>query len=134
MAAHASILAWEIPWTEESGRLQSMASQRVRHDLATQHRQPSGVENLGRFGSSCPRPLVPLNPPDRCYCPETCLIGEPVSCTADPEAPARSQLMFKKDTSLAAAFPVSLDLCSLAILLMSLYICFLGVSVRKENG
>jgi len=42
--------------------------------------------------------------------------------------------MFKKDTSLAAAFPVSLDWCSLAILLMSLYICFLGVSVRKENG
>ena len=27
MAAHASILAWKIPWTEESGRLQSMESQ-----------------------------------------------------------------------------------------------------------
>jgi len=39
MAAHASILAWEIPWTEESGRLQSMASQRVRHDLATKQQQ-----------------------------------------------------------------------------------------------
>ena len=26
MATHSSILAWEIPWTEESGRLQSMAS------------------------------------------------------------------------------------------------------------
>ena len=32
MATHASILAWEIPWTEEPGRLQSMGSQRVRHD------------------------------------------------------------------------------------------------------
>ena len=32
MATLSSILAWEIPWTEESGRLQSMASQRVRHD------------------------------------------------------------------------------------------------------
>ena len=31
-----SILAWEIPWTEEPGGLQSMVSQRVRHDLATQ--------------------------------------------------------------------------------------------------
>ena len=31
-----SILAWEVPWTEEPGRLQSMVSQRVRHDLATQ--------------------------------------------------------------------------------------------------
>ena len=28
---HSSILAWEIPWTEEPGRLQSIASQRVRH-------------------------------------------------------------------------------------------------------
>ena len=29
---HSSILAWEIPWTEESGGLQSMGSQRVRHN------------------------------------------------------------------------------------------------------
>ena len=32
MATHSSILAWRIPWTEESGGLQSMGSQRVRHD------------------------------------------------------------------------------------------------------
>jgi len=32
MAAHSSILAWRIPKTEESGRLQSMGLQRVRHD------------------------------------------------------------------------------------------------------
>ena len=32
MATHSSILAWEIPWTEEPGRLQSMGSQRVGHD------------------------------------------------------------------------------------------------------
>ena len=32
MAIHPSILAWRIPWTEELGRLQSMGSQRVRHD------------------------------------------------------------------------------------------------------
>ena len=32
MATHSRILAWEIPWTEEPGRLQSMGSQRVRHD------------------------------------------------------------------------------------------------------
>ena len=30
MAAHSSILAWRIPWTEESGGLQFMGSQRVR--------------------------------------------------------------------------------------------------------
>ena len=32
IATHSSILAWRIPWTEELGRLQSMGSQRVRHD------------------------------------------------------------------------------------------------------
>ena len=32
IATHSSILAWKIPWTEEPGRLQSMGSQRVRHD------------------------------------------------------------------------------------------------------
>ena len=35
MATHFSILVWEIPWTEEPGRLQSMGSQRVRHAWAT---------------------------------------------------------------------------------------------------
>ena len=35
MATHSSILAWWIPWTEEPGGLQSMRSQRVRHDIAT---------------------------------------------------------------------------------------------------
>ena len=35
MATHSCILAWRIPWTEEPGRLQSMGSQRVRHDWAT---------------------------------------------------------------------------------------------------
>ena len=32
MAMHSSILAWRTPWTEEPGGLQSMGSQRVRHD------------------------------------------------------------------------------------------------------
>ena len=39
MANCSSILAWEIPWTEEIGRLQSMGPQRVGHDLATQQQQ-----------------------------------------------------------------------------------------------
>ena len=39
MTTHSSILAWEIPWPEEPGGLQSMGSQRVRHDLATEHAQ-----------------------------------------------------------------------------------------------
>ena len=32
MATHSSTLAWQIPWMEEPGRLQSMGSLRVRHD------------------------------------------------------------------------------------------------------
>ena len=37
MATHSSILAWRIPWIEEPGGLQSMGSQRVRHDWVTKH-------------------------------------------------------------------------------------------------
>ena len=37
MITHSSILAWEIPWTEEPGGLQFMGSQRVRHDRVTEH-------------------------------------------------------------------------------------------------
>ena len=39
MATHSSILAWRIPQTEEPGRLQSMGSQRVEHDLGTKQQQ-----------------------------------------------------------------------------------------------
>ena len=35
MAPHSSTLAWKIPWMEEPGRLQSMASLRVGHNCAT---------------------------------------------------------------------------------------------------
>ena len=35
MAIHSSVLAWRIPWTEESGRLQATESQRVGHNRAT---------------------------------------------------------------------------------------------------
>ena len=37
MAAHSSILAWEIPRKEETGELQSMGSQRAGHNLLTEH-------------------------------------------------------------------------------------------------
>ena len=40
MITHSSILAWEIPWTEKPGMLQSMVSQKkVGHDLATKPKQ-----------------------------------------------------------------------------------------------
>ena len=37
MATHTSILAWNIPWREEPGRLQSIGLQTVRHDGAHTH-------------------------------------------------------------------------------------------------
>ena len=39
MASHSSTLAWEILWTEEPGRLQSMGLHRIRYDLATKQQQ-----------------------------------------------------------------------------------------------
>ena len=40
MATHSSALAWEIPWTEEAGRLQSMGHNRVTHNRATKQQEP----------------------------------------------------------------------------------------------
>ena len=37
IATHSSIAAWETPWTEELGGLQSMESQTVRHNLVNEH-------------------------------------------------------------------------------------------------
>ena len=45
MATQSSILAWRIPWTEEPGGLQSVGSQRVRHDLATKHQERIDNQN-----------------------------------------------------------------------------------------
>ena len=42
-ATHSSILAWEIQWTKEPGRLQSVGSQRVGHNLVT-----TTTSNVGR--------------------------------------------------------------------------------------
>ena len=52
MATHSSILAWRTPWTEESGMLHSIGSQRVGHDLVTE--QPGAyVRNHLRDLSVC---------------------------------------------------------------------------------
>ena len=42
MAAHSSVLAWEIPWTEEPGGLQSRGSQRVVHNWTQHEKQCQG--------------------------------------------------------------------------------------------
>ena len=50
-ATHSSILTWKTPWTEEPGVLQSMGSQRVRHNLAAKPRPPKFT--LGIFYAAC---------------------------------------------------------------------------------
>ena len=44
-ATHSTILAWRIPRTAEPGRLQSMGSQKVRHDSATKQQQSIKISN-----------------------------------------------------------------------------------------
>ena len=47
MATSSSIPAWEVQWTEESGRLQSTGSRRVRQDLVTKQQQQLLFTGLG---------------------------------------------------------------------------------------
>ena len=71
MAAHFSILAWRILWTEEPGGLQPMGSQRVGHDLSTEHQlqQHSIIRNsfLARRPSVF-HVFIPPFPPPIPYC------------------------------------------------------------------
>ena len=46
MATHSSILAWRIPWTEEPGGLQSIGSQRVRHDWSNLARTHADLQKV----------------------------------------------------------------------------------------
>ena len=46
MATHSSILAWEIPWTEEPGGLQPIRSQRIRYNLVIKQQQRSPFLNV----------------------------------------------------------------------------------------
>ena len=47
MTIHSIILAWKTPWTEEPSGLQSMGSQRVRHDSVTKQQQTTVLLPLG---------------------------------------------------------------------------------------
>ena len=49
MATHSSILAWEIPWTEEPGGLHSMKFWRVEHDRVTEHKHAHTPTHVWMF-------------------------------------------------------------------------------------
>ena len=59
MATHSSILAWEIPWTEEPDRLQSTELQRVQHDWESESAESLGGDQVLRAEFSWLE-LVPL--------------------------------------------------------------------------
>ena len=76
MATHSSILAWEIPWVEEPGRLQSMGSQRVRHDCDFTHSPALQADSLPAELPGKPSSLFLSNPTLVIY------RGETLSCYA----------------------------------------------------
>ena len=49
MATHSSILAWEIPWTEEPGGLQSLGLQKVEHESATKQQQQDNLDEMTMY-------------------------------------------------------------------------------------
>ena len=63
MATHSSTLAWKIPWMEEPGRLQSMGSLRVGHDLET------AAAAAAKLLQSCPTLRLHRWQPTRLCCP-----------------------------------------------------------------
>ena len=56
MITHSSILARKMPWMEEPGRLQSMGSQRFRHNLVTKH---AHMSRRGVWGLQSPEIRLP---------------------------------------------------------------------------
>ena len=58
---HSSILAWKIPWKEEPGRLQSLRSQRVRHDLVTKS-PPALTQEGPAFATAVPLGAIAHHP------------------------------------------------------------------------
>ena len=54
MAAHSSILAWRIPWTEEPGGLQPMGSQRVSRSVASDSLQLTHTSLIAQLVKNLP--------------------------------------------------------------------------------
>ena len=71
MATHFNILAWRILWTEESGGLQSLGSQRVRHDWETNAFKIYKYSNIVCHTKFSPKVFKPVHykfPPVVCMC------------------------------------------------------------------
>ena len=63
--SHSSILAWRIPWTEEPGELQSIGSQKVRHDCDHDNKTDHGLRGISwLFGPIVLQMLIPRSDQD----------------------------------------------------------------------
>ena len=67
MATHSSILAWRIPWTEETGGLQSMRLQRAGHNCASNTQTDNQKKQTNKKNLSCLRSLAKSEPQICCY-------------------------------------------------------------------
>ena len=58
METHSSLLAWETPWTEEPGGLQSMGSQRIEHDHSEGDQPDQPWDFFGRNDAKAETPIL----------------------------------------------------------------------------
>ena len=58
MTTRSSVLAWEMPWTQEPGGLQSTGSQRVRYDCEYRHTGAQGGEGRLAEQPGAPKPSL----------------------------------------------------------------------------
>ena len=93
MASHFSVLPWELPWTEEPGRLQSMGLQRVGHELGTK-RQQYKLSTLDYLSApSSAHNFIPVTTTSTCEVhPLTMSLLDIISPPSEPNrAPSSSQ-------------------------------------------
>ena len=132
MITHSSILAWRIPWTEEPGGLQSMGSQRVRHDWGTkhtaQHKTPEVFSKSNLNTESHRYCLVPVNRQYPCHvCGHNLSLMVLVIQEGSSGERAGARLLRG-----AYEFPMSLTLCLLDSL-SSLQVGILHLSCHKPK-
>ena len=81
METYSSSLAWRIPWTEEPGGLESMGSQRVRHNwsnLGRTHAQTIRVRNWPKWTCGCCWSLpFQISSVSHAHCLKTCAWSRP---------------------------------------------------------
>ena len=125
MATHSSTLAWEIPWTEEPGGLQSMGSWRVRHDWAT-----SLSLSLSCIGEGNGNPL-------QCSCLESPRDGGAWWAAVYGVAQSRTWLKRLSSSSSSATeqnWKRKHDLLLDVFIISKLYTLFSGMNKRNEKS